>query len=191
VRLYAATIPFFILLPAMGISFLIGFLPGHFFGKIAPNHQLVEMPIFFSAALTVVMIVSPLALQANGTIPQVNKPQCPQDLTPLVVQFDAGTYINIKRENVAFLDRMPNFHMSVFRNNIHDLADNRLTNKLAAINPPATLFYSLDFLSNQEVFVVIDTPLLPSPGTLLSLCGVREKDQSANYNLFYVYEVAR
>lgn len=183
VRLYAATIPFFVLLPSLGVSSLAEMLPSRLLhAKESSQHSLPEI---FSVALAVCMMVAPIMLQSTGKKPVIEETACPVDMTRVVVRFDRGTYINIQRENIPFLDWMPNYHMSVFRNNAHDLADIRLTEKLTAVNPPATLFYALDFLSSREALVMIDTDQLPLPDSLLHLCGRWDNaPEVLNYNLF-------
>jgi hypothetical protein len=67
----------------------------------------------------------------------------------------------------------------------------KLTDRLKGINPPATLFYALDLLSNREALVMIDSGLPLEPGRLHQLCGTwDESPEVVNYNLFYVETLA-
>lgn len=184
VRLYAATIPFFVLLPGIGMAFLAGKLPARWFQPEREQAGSFTVEVF-SIVMIVCMLLAPL-LQDAGTKPVVAESACPAGSTRIVVAFDAGTSVNIQRENVPFLDWMPDYHMSVFRGNAHDLADTHLTGRLASVNPPATLFYALDLVSNREALVIISTDQIPEPDSLLYACGTwDESSEVVNYNLFY------
>ena len=184
VRLYAATIPFFILLPGIGVAFLAEKLPARWFQRESEQAGSFTVEVF-SIVMMVCMLLAPL-LQDAGTRPVVAESACPVGSTRIVVAFDAGTSVNIQRENVPFLDWMPDYHMSVFRGNAHDLADTHLTGRLASVNPSATLFYALDLVSNREALVIISTDQLPELGSLLYACGTwDESPEVVNYNLFY------
>jgi hypothetical protein len=191
VRLYAATIPFFGLIPAMGIAFLREKLPDRFFR----NHEQIASnlipSILISILLVISMLAAPSALRSTGKSPFLKHIACMEGLDGVAIRFDEGTFINIHRENSTFIDWMPNFHASIFRSNAHALADLNLTNKLKELNPPFTVFYSLDFLSNQQALINIQTSLLPEPRNFLYLCGSWDNDpEIAAYRLFHADSIA-
>jgi hypothetical protein len=114
---------------------------------------------------------------------------CATDLTPIVVKFDEGTYINLKKQNDPFLDWMPNFHTGLFRENSHSLADSNMINWAEGIDPPKTIFVAMDYLKAQRALVVIPTTLLPQTGTLKQICGQWETDPNlSGYGIFYGIE---
>lgn len=191
VRLYAATIPFFGLLPAMGIAFLREQLTSRLFLHDEKVSSSSSSTVVISSLLVISMLVAPFMLRSTGRYPVLENITCPEGLDDIAIRFEKGTFINVHRENIVFMDWMPNFHASVFRNNTHDLADQNLTNKLKELNPPFTLFYALDFLSNQQALVSIPTRLLPASENLLFLCGFWENDpEIAVYNLFQAKSIA-
>ena len=107
-----------------------------------------------------------------------------------VINFDEGTFINLQRENLIFLDWMPNYHIGLFRNNAHDLADLNLTQHLKKIDPPATLIASLDFVSSREVLVIVDSTFLPQTEARLLMCGEWNTDPDLKtYNIFHAETV--
>lgn len=191
VRLYAATIPFFILLPAIGLFLLREQMPLHFF---QPENN-PEIPgsystAVFSLVLVFVMIAAPILVKGSYAIPAIPEQNCPPEMDSIYVRFDEGTSVNVLRENIQFIDWMPDFHASIFRRNSHDLADINLTQVIETIVPPGTIFYALDFKSSQEVLVIIDTTLLPEPGTMLHACGTPDvRPEVSQYRIFYVESV--
>ena len=191
VRLYAATIPFFVLLPAMGIL-LIQEWVGKRFPKIQSIPALPEgYPVTaFSVIVITVMIVSPIWVKTNGKLPTFPTTACPAGTESFYTSFDKGTSVNIYRENKVFLDWMPDFHVSGFRNNAHDLPDANLITAMNGITPPSTLFYALDLQTNQEAILVVETDLLPQPGTLVQFCGRLDYNPDVTpYPIFHAEQV--
>jgi len=185
VRLYAATIPYFGLLPAMGLAFLRDKINSRFTPKTAPEAPVPIWTLHFSALLTVILIVSPLPIKVYGASPAFQLANCPSPMSKIAVEFDPGAYINITRENLSYIDWMPDFHTSAFRRNIHNLADSHLIEFLGSVDPPSTLFQTLDFQNNSEVLVIIKTDELPKPGRTFSLCGYWNDDPNLGaYRIF-------
>ncbi len=191
VRLYAATIPFFALLPAMGLAFLTKRFQIKWVTQTSDPSQLQPNPInTFAIILVLLTVVSPILLQSTGQPQNPPASTCPDTASTVVIRFDEGTYINLKRENISFLDWMPNYHIGQFRNNAHDLADLNLTKELKEIDPPATLITTLDLVSNREVLAIVETSLLPQPGTQLSMCGKwNTSPELSPFNIFHTESV--
>lgn len=190
VRLYAATIPFFILLPGMGLFFLLEKLP---MSILKPNP--IALPGGHSAfavsiALIVATIAAPILIKTNGKLPAPPKTACSSDMDSFFTHFSGGNTINIHRESEVFLDWMPDFHASVFRRNAHSLPDINLTVILENISPSNSIFYSTDLLSNAQAFIVIETELLPEPGNFVQFCGDFIYDpEKIPYAFFYAEQV--
>lgn len=192
VRLYAATIPFFALLPVLGFSFLLEKSKLRFLsqGNLHVSSTTYSS-MAFSITLTLVMLATPVLIKSSGKTPPLPESSCPQEMDSIFVRYNKGTYVNVLRENVQFLDWMPDFHMSVFRRNAHSLADTALTTRFESISLPSTLFYAVDLQSGSEALVIIDTNLLPEPNAFLHLCGFWENDPAISvYKLFEADHVA-
>lgn len=189
VRLYAATIPFFVLLPGMGLAYLIDKIPAQFF-KPQPESSQNQSPVaIFSIALILVMIAAPILIKINGIIPPAPQTSCPDGLEGFFTRFDEGTAINLHRENRAFIDWMPDFHISVFRRNIHSLPDSYLISAMGSIDPENTLYYALNLQTNREAIVILPTSQLPKSGSLIHLCGDWVEPPGTPYVFFNAEEV--
>lgn len=189
VRLYAATIPFFVLLAGMGVSFLTDKIPARFFKpQIEPSQNQSPVAIF-SLALILVMIVAPVMIKTNGAIPPAPETACPDGLEGFFTRFDEGTAINLHRENRTFIDWMPDFHISVFRRNIHSLPDSYLISAMSSIDPENTLYYALDLGTNDAAIVILPTNRLPESGSLILLCGDWVEPPGTPYVFFNAEEV--
>ena len=81
---------------------------------------------------------------------------------------------------------MPNFHAGTFKENSHSLADSYMINWIAGIEPPKTIFFTLDYLNNKKVLAVVPSTLLPEKGALTQICGLWETDPNlSTYGIFY------
>jgi len=185
-RPYAASIIIFAVLPAMGLTYLIRQIKSldKFLDKASSppsNAMLVQAIVLIS-----VILIVPVLIKSTATPQPTQTTSCASGLTPIVVRFDEGTYINLKKQNDPFLDWMPNFHSGTFRENSHSLADSYMINWAEGIDPPKTLFVTLDYLNKRVTLVVVPTTLLPETGTLTQICGQWETDPNlGEYGIFY------
>jgi hypothetical protein len=189
-RPYAASIIVFAALPAMGLTFITSQIKTKFFSQadnsiiFPPNSMLAYGFILIS-----VMLIVPVLIKSTAKPQPTQTTVCASDLTAIVVRFDEGTYINLKKQNDPFLDWMPNFHTGTFRENSHSLADSYMINWAEGIEPPKTLFVTLDYLDNRTALVVMPTSLLPKTGALTQICGQWETDPNlVGYGIFYGIE---
>lgn len=185
VRLYAATIGFFGLLPSLGMGFIIEGLKFRLASHPDPEIQKNGITFIFSSILIVVILAAPFLAGLSNQRPPAGEFSCPEDTQKILVRFDPGTSFNILRDNKVFLDWMPDFHGGLLLRNSHDLADTYIIQYLNDLNPPVSLFYSLDYLTNRGTLVTIQTDDLPDPGTWMGLCGIRMQDEKlSSYNIF-------
>jgi len=190
VRLYAATIVFFGLLPALGLVQL-----GEMFklrAMILPASEVQPGRItpFFTGALILVILTAPMLSGIAYHSAPLADFTCPDELQQALVRFDPGAHLQIARDRDPFLDWMPNFHRGIFLLNSHDLADINIVYYLEDLKPPVAILYSLDYLSNTGMMVIIEPQKLPEPGTFMGLCGVYETNTDLrSFNIYLASEV--
>lgn len=190
VRLYAASIVIFGLLPAMGLSLLLSRLKIKLFSH--PNLEVQEsnMTALFSAFLVIMILGGTLIAKASSQPAPKFEITCPAGNDKLLIRFDAGTSINIIREKNLFLDWMPNFHQGLFNRSVHGLADINLINYLESLTAQTSIFSSLDYLSNHQALIIISTDQLPPPGAHIGICGHWETDPNLKkYDVFFAKDV--
>jgi hypothetical protein len=186
-RPYAASIVIFAALPAMGLTYLISLIkkkPLNILDKtFIPQSNFM---LAYAFVLISILLIGPVLIKSTAKPQPIRTANCTNGLTPIMVRFDDGTYINLKKQNDPFLDWMPNFHTGTFRENSHSLADSYMINWVGGIEPPKTIFLTMDYLNNQEVMVVLPTTLLPQTGILIQICGQWETDPNLKgYGIFY------
>jgi hypothetical protein len=188
-RPYAASIVIFAALPAMGLAYIINQMKRiSLVDKILDKGSYLSYTpmLAFAFVLIPILLFGPILIRTTAKPQSVQATSCTDGLTPIVIRFDEGTYINLKKQNDPFLDWMPNFHTGTFRENSHSLADSYLINWAENIEPPKSIFLTLDYLNRQKVMAVIPTSILPKTGTLVQFCGQWENDPNlAGYGIFY------
>jgi hypothetical protein len=185
VRLYAASMMIFGLLPAMGVSLLIKQIKLDSLLPINTDIQKTNITAMTSAVLIAIILAGPMIVKASPQKLPEFEFSCTANSDKIAIRFDAGTSVNIMREKDLFLDWMPNFHQGLFSRNIHDLADNNLIAYFDAIRPGMSLVSTLDLISGEPALIVIPTYLLPAPSTYLGICGRWETEPGLKkYNIF-------
>jgi hypothetical protein len=193
-RPYAASIVVFAALPAMGLNYILSQIkkmPLLGADKILDNNFIPQTGFMLAYAFVLipVILIGPVLTKSTAKPQPIQTIPCANGLTPIVVRFNEGTYINLKKQNDPFLDWMPNFHTGTFRENSHSLADSYMINWAADIEPPKTIFLTFDYHNGQKVMAVIPTTLVPETGTLVQICGQWETDPNlSGYGIFYGIE---
>ena len=190
VRLYAASIMVFGMLPATGVTLITGWLKLKFLSPADPEIQDINITAAFSALFILMILSGPLIVKAANQNQPAFEFSCPTGSDQIAIRFDPGTSVNIMREKDLFLDWMPNFHQGLFSRNAHDLADNNLIDYFEAIRPGTSIVSTLDLSSGGAALITIQTYLLPEPGTYLGICGHWATEPGLKkYNMFFADEV--
>jgi hypothetical protein len=187
-RLYAASIIFIGMLPTLGLAFLAEKLKVNFKPVVDKTNS--QTVVWFSAFLTLVLLMGPFLVHGTSYISQVTAAPCQDDMTYIIVVFDSGNSIQIVREKDPGLDWLPRFHYGIFKRNVHGLPDTNLIDWLENVEPGTTLFYTFDYHSNREALVVIPTSKLPRLGSIMKLCGQWQSDPAVKTYSIFVSEDA-
>ena len=189
-RPYAASIAILAALPAMGFHLLLEKTTRNPLGGREKDTASGPSTALFSMLLILITFSGPLLIKSTAQ-PIIRTPsQCPSALDTVLIRFDAGTYVNIRKQNLSFLDWMPDFHISLFQRNSHSLGDGNVIRWTDSVNPAQTIFLTLDHYSDRSVFVVIPTALLPGPGSTVQLCGdYDDSPEITEHRIFYAMEI--
>jgi len=199
-RPYAASIVIFAALPAMGLGLLIRQINTKFLrksDKILNTNLIIQSTsiLTYTFVLFLTLLIGPVLIKTTAKPYHTQTTPCRSPLTTLVVRFDKGTYINLRKQMDTFLDWMPEFHIGLFRKNSHSLPDQNMIAWAGTIEPSNTIFLTLDYRSNQGVMIVTPTRLLPDTGTFTQMCGQNQTDHRLSVfydyglSVFYVNEI--
>ena len=176
VRLYAATMPIVAILPALGVNTLFSPLEKQF--RWLHNDQTLEREysVGFAALLVTLVILSPVLVKAFARPADALLVDCQAGSEAVTVRFAPGSSVNILKESVFFLDRLPNFHSGRFQKQIHGLPADRQMKAFAGLESPFTIYETVDLVTLRPVWLLLDPLILHSPGEVQGICGVWNND---------------
>jgi hypothetical protein len=184
-RLYAASVIIFGLLPTMGLVFALENLKVTALYKPPAHATDSTIVIWYSALLTFLLMIGPLIVRGTSYVSRSTTTSCQPDMDSIVILFDPGSFVNVIREKDSALDWLPVFHQGIFKRHTHGLTDSYLVKWLETIQPATTLLTTLDYQSNKAALVILPTSILPKYGSTVELCGRWESDPSLqDYNIF-------
>jgi len=184
-RLYAASMMIFGLLPAMGLVFLLENF------KINALHKPVLHSVNsfaltgFTSVLIFLLLIGPLTVRGTSALSRTPAASCPSDTDSIVIRLNPGSYVSLIKEKEFALDWLPVFHQGIFKRNVHGLTDTNLVQWMEDLAPSTTLLNTLDYQSNKSVIVALPTARLLKHGSSVELCGRWEADPLLKeYNIF-------
>jgi hypothetical protein len=182
-RIYAASIPFFFLLPALGFLTIWNdknIYPTELKNEENPVRFLV---ISFSIVLLLLLTIIPVLITLFKKAPVYLQANCSKTQTPFAVQLFQGSYVDILKTNPPNCGRAPNICLTDFEKNGRDKTNDdffqMLVKKAQASTNGIRLTASVDLISNRYLFFVGTPETLPStnPDGLVMGCATQKNSQ--------------
>jgi hypothetical protein len=187
-RFYAATMPFFFVLLAVGAS------------RFPPDETLITVkngsffPRFVSVSLlALTVLLPPMTLRASSQ-PVLKAPACSTEQRPFVIRVNPGSYLDLTREEPYSCGLAPTICLADFRRHNTEMAGDDFyqeLDSLATFSPAGIrLIPAINLLDGYfQYFVITDQQVLAgSPGGLFSGCASRI--QTENQRIFLVESVS-
>jgi len=192
-RPYAASIAMISILPSFGFGYLASKLRSIYKQKEVKfnNFDLGNLTSIITTLLLTFILITPVIIKFTSSKPQSPRIKaCNSTTYPIVIRFNRGTFINLRKNKDDFLDWAPNYHMYLFQKNTHSIENEHLINWLEIIPSSQTLLIALDLLTDKGLFITIPTEIVPKNGGYYQICGDHEKNPNLeNYNIFYGKEI--
>ena len=171
-RYYPATIPLLGLLPAIGITIIVDPL----FKKInlsryfQPNNgeELFQIQNGFSIILVLLIIIIPLLLTKYSSKLEINSKGCQVGDSEVIMSYFPNSEIIVKEIVKTWL---PNISKGDFKLRINDIPDTASINLFESIPIPTVIFPSLNLITNQRLYVVLENFQVPDKKTTFRACG--------------------
>jgi hypothetical protein len=115
-RFYASTMPFFLILPAVGLSQLTKELEQNF---TSTNDLHTELIASRSASIVLIALtlIVPIGIHSLSQKPAYTMPFCPSQQEPFAMTVHQGSYIDLVREGTARCGIVPEVCLSDFEKN--------------------------------------------------------------------------
>ncbi|MDO9545284.1 MAG: hypothetical protein Q7J07_00860 [Pelolinea sp.] len=187
-RYYPATIPLLGLLPAVGLTCVLNPLLNRI--KLSKYFQPIDgEDLFlihnsFSILLTCILIIAPLLLTINSSKSDWVSKGCPEGESEVIMSYYPGTEISVIEIVKTWI---PYISIGDFKLKIHDIPDTASIDRFESIPLPTAVFPSINILTIQPLYVVMDPHQLDQRKTTFRACGLIENisESSKGDGIFY------
>jgi hypothetical protein len=170
-RAYATVIPVFAILPALGASMILKKIGMNRWIPIPTDSQVLDLTAPLAIIIVIGISILPLIVRWISSSNPVTPVTCQPGEETAYVQYAPGSEIVVHNEKEFFLDWLPDFHQGRYTSYIHSMPYMDLMGELLKVQAPFTIFTTNDLKTNQSIWVISDTNLLPSRHGILGLCG--------------------
>jgi len=190
IRPYAASIAMLTALPALGFGYVVERIKSNKNNLVEAGDNTPSMTIQFSTILLLVILIGPVIIKYSASPNFIPAPKCTGVPNSVLIRFDPGVSINLRKNTQGFPDWPPDYHIYLFRRNAHSVEDVNLINWTQTVQTSRTIFVALDLGTGSDVLAVIPTEILPEVGQYAQLCGRFEENPSlTRYGIFYTDQV--
>jgi hypothetical protein len=199
-RAYASTLAFYTLYPAVGLAFLLSKIKWNLWTKVSGAVQAprpVEFPrILISASVILVAFVvsGPLLVRLLAHPAEHAAVTCPAGNKVIYARIPAGSYVRFVSNEQALHPYLPDLRMEDFKASLHDFMYSEFIGEFNGIQAPTTITNTIGLNTNDQVWLVVNSDLVPASTGILGICGNWSRGPAKSYSIFYgqtVQEVAR
>jgi hypothetical protein len=184
-RVFAATFPFFAIIPALGLSTIFSKIPLK--RRLFSQSQSISplLPGSVGVMLILMMTVLPVTIK-DSTKPQtINQLTCPEGFTSLSFRLLSGNYIKIHDQGSLKQDWVPDLQKQNFSRLAHDLPNWELFPVLTKIGQGQMLISDLNLNDMNEMMLIADWDKVSHSGEIQSICAKYQTD--TDLKLYNVY----
>ena len=179
VRIYAVTIPFFALLPALGLAFVAKNRQWRRLVQV-PNPQEQPYLLWFGLSLALLTFGGAITTKILSHPPQFAEISCPAGQEAVYFRYSAGSSLHLVADSVR-KSYVPNIRVSDFRKMLDRYLEKdprvpELTKELDRLKPNTVLINKIDLKSGKILWVIADHEILPPENGLVGACGQRTQN---------------
>jgi hypothetical protein len=184
-RVFAATFPFFAMIPALGLSYIYSLIP---LKKPLFPDNLPISPVFpgiMAVLILVSIVIVPLVLRYSAQPPQLTQGTCPEGSSSLSFRVLPGNHFNIHEQGSINQDWAPDLQKKNFVKLAHDLPNWELFPVLTDIDQGQMLISDLNLNTMKEMILIADRDKIKAGSAVQSVCAVHQDD--LDLKLYNVY----
>jgi hypothetical protein len=170
-RVYAASIPFIITIPLMGLNW---FLPRFRFIKFESrsNHLTSCLVLILGIFLFICMIVIPVGFRLVIHQPSYQHFNCQNALTPAVIKIYNNSYIVVREDQSIIKPVLPKIKQSDFIRSLNQMPYGDQLQELTLLEPPFVIMNTLDLRNGQLFWAIMPSDSLIWTSIPLGVCGI-------------------
>lgn len=188
-RVYAATIPFFVAIPSIGLSSLVNLLPWKFFqGKESENQSLIPVKVL-SSAMVLMMTVIPLIPFKTASPELPPALTCSPDLEPVSFRVFPGNHIRIVDQESISQEWVSVIREKTMANRIHNLPNWETYDLFSNVKPGQAILVDLDLQTKDPMILIAEWDKISEKSGIQTVCGRPSTDiMLREYNVFFAEE---
>jgi hypothetical protein len=188
-RVYAATIPFFIAIPSIGLASLVDLIPWKFLKSSSSEPQSLILPYTLSSVLVLMMTVIPLIpfkLASSQPAPQLT---CSARLKPVSFQILPGNHIRIVEQNAVPQEWVSVIREKTMATRIHNLPNWETYDLFSNVKPGQVIVVDLDLQTNDPMILIAEWDKISARQGIQTVCGQPSTDKMLReYNVYFAEE---
>jgi len=188
-RVYAATIPFFAVLPALGLASLCQFIPWKIFKnktvELQPLTPVKGLAIVILLLMTVIPLI-PFKLTTHEAAPVVN---CSTGLKAVSFRVLPGNHLRIIDQDSASIDSVPLIREKSFDTRIHNLPNWETYPLFSEVKPGQVILVDIDLQTMNPMILIADWDEVNNREGIQTVCGIPSTEKIlVDYNVYHAAE---
>ncbi|MDJ0661013.1 MAG: hypothetical protein QNJ42_16215 [Crocosphaera sp.] len=118
IRVYATTIPFLALFPALGLAFIINCFSTFLPKRISQSQDVSSLLAIFTVGLVLLVTIGTIMTKVLSSQPKFSQIYCPTDTEAIYFYNSRGSSINLVTDDVINRTYLPNIRISDFKHEI-------------------------------------------------------------------------
>ena len=182
-RVYAATIPFYIALPALGLTYIIKKIKLKFLYRTPENITSKNSTIIFGVILVLFSTLGPVVVKSVSQPTQHSAITCQNGEDPVYMRISNGSYITVVDDDELEKDWLPNIFILRYTRAVHNFPNFEMHSALESIKPNTTLVRGINLEKGHELLLLANHDTIPDDLGVVGVCG--EMKTVFFYNFLY------
>ena len=171
-RAYAATIPFIIFIPCLGVDFITKKMASSTpsAGKGKANYFYAFIGLIF-----VITLIIPFFIHGKKISSTIKEFDCENNQENIIFSMNKNSSIRVHPESEFFLDWAPDFHLSRFYQNIRTYSFSDFVDPISEFDPPFELRVGINLLNDEDVYILFPGEDFIEESGIYELCAVKQQ----------------
>jgi hypothetical protein len=193
-RVYAATMPFTAILPALGLAFILNKRKEQPLGQVPIPEKSSPYLFILSLIFAVFVFVAPITIKVLSRPPQFAKISCPDGKDAIYLRISWGDFINLVADNSISKTHLPDVRLSDFRTGmlvVPSYIEPDIVEELTGLSASNTLVNMFNFKDlDKPNWLIAKSSMLSTHRGIVGVCGKWSTNPvPAQYGFFYADSV--